>query len=98
MKRKWRDVKAGDRVVLPVTESVLESRGNQLICLDDCDPIAFPPDAEVEVYDDSIVKEAVEFVKSIHVDALHSCPVCIRVVAHAPDCRLAAWLKRVEGK
>jgi len=56
MKRKWSEIKAGDRVVVPVTESVLGSRGNQLISIDDYDPMGFNPVAEVEVYDDLSVE------------------------------------------
>jgi hypothetical protein len=110
MKKLWKDVKPGDRVV--VTVEIVGGRDTEIngcpawqfegIQAYDFENV-YPTDmdSEVEVHDDSIIKEAVEFVrmagKAGETAYGNPCRCCHEYI-HAPDCRLAAWLKRMEGK
>ena len=50
--------------------------------------------AEVEVYDGSIIKEAVDIIMTLD-QTTNICPYC-GDSAHSPDCRLAAWIAKVQ--
>ena len=59
MKKRWRDVKAGDRVMLTVIQKFpSEVSGNTLIkLLEPSDlPVYFKTDSEVEVVDEAIAQ------------------------------------------